>query len=111
MLFANLKENSDIQSIHPEMDIVKDNLGNFYYVVGASSKNNMLTDVKLEHCYHRDASVRTPGQKEPIDIKEHLVDRLQDSLTQIDRASRKLFTVDDLLKAGINVSFVPLTSK
>jgi hypothetical protein len=109
--------NNNIDNLQVTLDIIKDAYENYYYIVTQSNSGGRLTAVTLSHSYYEDAfslvfDEEEYGSKSPYYLKYiglQLRDRLLQELKFLKEKQRKIFTVSELVNAGVEVSFLDMT--
>ncbi|MEK4448667.1 hypothetical protein N1I81_22795 [Bacillus sp. FSL M8-0052] len=108
--------NEDINSIQGHIDFIRDEYGNYYNPFKLTTQGNKLLKVSLIHVLH-DAAFTTVFSDELL--KEHrytflgdfLLDIMNGHIKELEAEGRKIFTVQDLINNGTEVSFWDLTQK
>lgn len=111
--------NNNINEIRPLMDLFTDEYGNYYYATRTKTGGGKLHEVTLSHVYYEDSfsilSFAGPLQNELEEkyrnthVGHRLKDRLNGSIENMKRKERVIFTIQDLINNGTEVSFMNIT--
>ncbi|HHT7203901.1 hypothetical protein [Bacillus cereus] len=111
--------NTDINDIRALMDLFTDEYGNYYYAPRTKKGEGKLLEVTLSHAYYEDAfsilSFAEPLQDELEEeyrnkhVGHRLTDRLNNMIEILKTKERKIFTIQDLINNGTEVSFMDIT--
>lgn len=108
-----MKPNNDINQVGI-FDMISDEYNNYYYVTGETVDSGKLTTITLSHSYYEDAFSAILHEDLLKEYKfKHvgvpLQDRLLGSLKHLKEKNRTIFTIQDLVDNGIEVSFLDIT--
>ncbi|HFJ9460334.1 TPA: hypothetical protein ACGW7F_005733 [Bacillus cereus] len=111
--------NDNINDIDGLMDLITDEYGNYYYVSATTKGQGKLHKVTLSHAYYEDSfsilSFAEPLQNELEEkyrnthVGHRLKDRLNRAVENMKRKERVIFTIQDLINNGTEVSFMNIT--
>lgn len=106
--------NDNIHELRPLFDVITDEYGNYYEIVRLATKGDKLTEVTLSHMYFEKAFSRvfiTPDVEEYKyqHIGAYLQDVVNGHIESVKKKNRKMFSVQDLLDNGVEVSFMNQT--
>lgn len=106
--------NENIHELKPLFDVITDEYGNYYEIVRQTNQGDQLKKVTLSNMYFEKAFSRvfiTPDIEEykHQHIGAFLQDLVNGHIEDVKRKNRKMFSVQDLLDNGIEVSFMDQT--
>ncbi|EEM68409.1 MULTISPECIES: hypothetical protein [Bacillus cereus group] len=111
--------NDNINEIRNLMDLITDEYGNYYHIVTTKTGGGKLHEVTLSHAYYEDSfsilSFAEPLQNELEEkyrnthVGHRLKDRLNGAIENAKRKERVIFTIQDLINNGTEVSFMNIT--
>lgn len=110
-----LKSNNDINQIQGFIDLIRDEYGNYYYVTELTTQGGKIIKVRLSHTYFEDSFSTTyfrEDDENPEEFKfigETLRDGLVGAIKRLEDSNRKIFSIQDLIDNGIQVSTLNLT--
>ncbi|MBA1163670.1 hypothetical protein [Bacillus licheniformis] len=108
--------NDDINNIQGHIDFVRDEYGNYYTPFKLTTKSNKLLKVSLMHVLYDEAFATILDDEM---LKEYrysylgdlLLDRMNGHIKELEIENRRIFTVQDLIDNGTEVSFLDITQK
>ncbi|MCR1991406.1 hypothetical protein NSA31_06360 [Bacillus subtilis] len=110
-----LESNNDINQIQRFIDLIRDEYGNYYYATELTTQGGKLIKVRLSHTYFEDSFSTTyfrEHDENPEEFKfigETLRDGLVGAIKRLEDSNRKIFSIQDLIDNGIQVSTLNLT--
>lgn len=110
--------NENINELRGMLDLIVDEYGNYYKVVGTTEKGGKLEHIKLSHYYFEFAFSRLLTE-DSEDLQKYkykhigcfIQDGLINHLKNLESKKRKIFTVKELLENGVVVQFMDLTER
>lgn len=112
-----MEPNNNIHDILFSRDVIKDEYGNYYEVVGMTTQGEKISELILSHAYFEIGFSRLfiseldEGYKEHDYIGRPIRDILNGHIKALKSNGREIFTVRDLLDEGIKVKFNDITKK
>ncbi|MEC1087717.1 hypothetical protein P9B97_02255 [Bacillus paralicheniformis] len=108
--------NDDINNIQGHIDFVRDEYGNYYTPFKLTTKSNKLLKVSLMHVLYDEAFATILDDEM---LKEYrysylgdlLLERMNGHIKELEVENRRIFTVQDLIDNGTEVSFLDITHK
>lgn len=113
---VKLESNNDINQIKRFIDLIEDEYGNYYYATELTTQGGKIIKVVLSHTYLEDSFSTTyfrEHDENPEEFKfigETLRDGLVGAIRRLKESNRKIFSIQDLIDNGIQVSTLKLTA-
>ncbi|WP_164670226.1 hypothetical protein [Virgibacillus doumboii] len=106
--------NDDINNIKGIIDFITDDFGNYYTPYKISHREGKLTEVTLVHVLYDEAFSTvfiddTQREYRYSHLGELLLDRMNGHIKELEIEDRTIFTVQNLIENGTEVSFWDIT--
>lgn len=109
-----LEENNDPTNLRCLIDLVVDEYGNYYHIIGFSQRENEYLKYTLSQFYYEDSyailfdkDIAKEYQHEYIG--ETLRARLNNSIIRLNDSKRTIFSIQDLTALNIELEFKDIT--